>query len=259
MASEACCRIPPVTAEYTARGTWDTVADFKTYIAKSPTAGSTAPKRGLIFLYDAFGFAPQTLQGADRLAQLLGDDTVVILPDLLEGTYPEFSWLPADTPEKQALVKGWFDSVGDYHQSKPKLLRVRKAAGERFASVQSWGVFGLCWGGKPAVLASGADNEGEGRRFSVSGTAHPGALAAADAEALTIPHIVLASKDEPADVVAEYKKILEGQSGKTGVVETYATMNHGWMGIRAKLDVEDDRKEYERGYQQVGDFFNKHL
>lgn len=85
------------------------------------------------------------------------------------------------------------------------------------------------------------------------------ALAAADAEALTIPHIVLASKDEPADVVAEYKKILEGQSGKTGVVETYATMNHGWMGIRAKLDVEDDRKEYERGYQQVGDFFNKHL
>lgn len=86
------------------------------------------------------------------------------------------------------------------------------------------------------------------------------ALAAADAEALTIPHIVLASKDEPADVVSQYKEILEGgQKGKTGVVETYATMNHGWMGVRAKLDVEDDRKEYERGYKQVADFFNKHL
>ena len=84
------------------------------------------------------------------------------------------------------------------------------------------------------------------------------ALAAADAEALTIPHIVLASKDEPADVVSQYKEILEGgQKGKTGVVETYATMNHGWMGVRAKLDVEDDRKEYERGYKQVADFFNK--
>ncbi|KAK8066658.1 hypothetical protein PG997_013405 [Apiospora hydei] len=95
-----------------------------THIAKSPTA-TAAPKSGLIFLYDAFGFAPQTLQGADRLAQLLGDDAVVVLPDLLEGTHPEFGWLPADTPEKQALVKGWFDSVGDYRRSKPKLLRAR--------------------------------------------------------------------------------------------------------------------------------------
>ncbi|KAK7966434.1 uncharacterized protein PG986_000711 [Apiospora aurea] len=242
MASEACCRIPPVSAEH-----------------REIPHRDRRPQRGLIFLYDAFGFAPQTLQGADRLAQLLGDDAVVVLPDLLEGTHPELGWLPADTPEKRARVKGWFDSVGDYRQSKPKLLRARGAAGAMFPSVASWGVFGLCWGGKPAVLASGADNEGEGRRFNVSGTAHPGALDKADAEALTVPHIVLASKDEPADVVAQYKEILEGQSGKTGVVEIYSAMNHGWMGIRAKLHVEDDRKEYERGYKQVADFFNKHL
>ncbi|KAK8040947.1 dienelactone hydrolase [Apiospora phragmitis] len=166
---------------------------------------------------------------------------------------------PADTPEKQALVKGWFDAVGDYRKSKPKLLGVRRAAGERFASVRSWGVFGLCWGGKAAVLASGEDNEGEGRRINVSGTAHPGALDAADAEALSVPYIVLASEDEPADVVAQYKEIIEGRPDKTGVVETYSTMGHGWMGVRAKLDVEDDRKEYERGYKQVADFFGKYL
>ncbi|KAK7954673.1 hypothetical protein PG996_015485 [Apiospora saccharicola] len=258
MASEACCRIPPVSADYTPRGAWDTVADFKTYIVKSPTA-SASPKRGLIFLYDAFGFAPQILQGADRLAALLGNDTVVILPDLLEGSHPEFAWLPANTPEKQALVKDWFDAHGDYRRSKPKLLRAREAAGKQFPSVQSWGVFGLCWGGKPAVLASGEGNEGDGRRISVSGTAHPGALDAADAKALTVPHIVLASKDEPADVVAQYKEIIEGQPDKTGIVETYSTMAHGWMGARAKLDDEEDRKEYERGYQQVAEFFDKYL
>lgn len=74
-----------------------------------------------------------------------------------------------------------------------------------------------------------------------------------------MPHIVLASKDEPADVVAQYKEIIEGRPDKTGTVETYYTMAHGWMGVRAKLDVEEDRKEYERGYQQVAEFFDKYL
>ena len=98
----------------------------------------------------------------------------MVLPDLLEGAHPDFAWLPADTPEKQARVRGWFDAHGDYRRSQPKLLRARAAAGRRFPGVGSWGVFGLCWGGKPAVLASGEGNEGEGRRISVSGTAHPG-------------------------------------------------------------------------------------
>lgn len=42
-------------------------------------------------------------------------------------------------------------------------------------------------------------------------------MAAEDAEKITIPHIVLASNGEDPAVVAEYKRILEGE-GKPGVV-----------------------------------------
>ncbi|KAK8135673.1 hypothetical protein PG984_003613, partial [Apiospora sp. TS-2023a] len=272
MASEACCRIPPVSADYTPQGAWDTVADFKTYIAKSPTA-SESPKRGLIFLYDAFGFAPQILQGADRLAALLGDDAVVILPDLLEGSHPEFTWLPADTPEKQALVKGWFDAHGDYRRSKPKLLRARgggQAVPEHPKLGGVWALLGREAGVGRHILGEfllsfqmlhcyGVVHEHHNQLLGLLLTLYDSALDAADAKALTVPHIVLASKDEPADVVAQYKEIIEGQLDKTGIVETYSTMAHGWMGVRAKLDVEEDRKEYERGYQQVAEFFNKYL
>lgn len=59
-----------------------------------------------------------------------------------------------------------------------------------------------------------------------------------------IPHIVLASKGEDVDVVKAYAKIFEG---KEGVVETYGTMHHGWMGARANLEDGANLKEYERG------------
>ena len=83
-------------------------------------------------------------------------------------------------------------------------------------------------------------------------------LDAKDAEAHTVPHICLASPGEPADVVAAYKEIFS-RPGKVGVVETYTTMFHGWMGARANLAKEDNLAEYERGYKQVAEFFNAHL
>lgn len=51
-----------------------------------------------------------------------------------------------------------------------------------------------------------------------------------DAEKITIPHIVLASNGEDIKAVQEYKEVLEAGNG---VVETYQTMHHGWMGSRA--------------------------
>lgn len=68
----------------------------------------------------------------------------------------------------------------------------------------------------------------------------------ADAVPIAIPHIVLASKDEPADAVEGYAKTIQSNS-KGGIVETYSTMWHGWMGARADLDGEESRAEYTRG------------
>lgn len=72
-------------------------------------------------------------------------------------------------------------------------------------------------------------------------------LAKEDAEKIVIPHIVLASKGEDAEIVKQYSEILTGE-GKHGEVETYATMHHGWMGARANLQDDENLKEYERGY-----------
>lgn len=58
--------------------------------------------------------------------------------------------------------------------------------------------------------------------------------------------------------MAQYKEIL-ARPGKSGVVETYEGMFHGWMGARARLEDEKNRTEYERGYQQAADFFSKYL
>ena len=64
-----------------------------------------------------------------------------------------------------------------------------------------------------------------------------------DAEKIVIPHICLASHDEPADVVKEYTEAL----GASGVVETYHTMFHGWMSAKANLEDAENAKEFERG------------
>lgn len=73
-----------------------------------------------------------------------------------------------------------------------------------------------------------------------------------------MPYIILASPEESEEEVSKCKEVLE-QPGKTGEVETYSNMFHGWMGARAKLDDEDNLREFCRGYEQVGRFFARYL
>ncbi|KAI1097549.1 alpha/beta-hydrolase [Jackrogersella minutella] len=252
MTSDACAQIPPVSSDYTPKGTYETIAGLKTYVI-----GPQSPQSAIIDIYDVFGLAPQTLQGADRLSASL--NALVIVPDFFNGVYVQPEWLPVDTDEKKAAFAKFQSEQAAIPKNLEELIEVRKAAGERWPSTgDRWGVLGLCWGGKLAVLVCGKGNEGPGRVFKASGTAHPSRMAAEDAEALTAPHICLASPKEPAEIVALYKQIL-GNPGKTGVVETYESMFHGWMGARANLEDEENRSEYERGYNQLADFFAKYV
>ncbi|KAL1882750.1 hypothetical protein VTK73DRAFT_875 [Phialemonium thermophilum] len=248
--SEACARIPPVSSDYKPIGRYDTVAGFKTYIT-----GSEDAKRAIIDVYDVFGVTPQTLQGADRLAAQT--NSLVLVPDFFRGRAAQHDWFPADTPEKREALTRLVNEVAN-NGVVNDAIAVRAEIARRWPAVDDHvGIFGLCFGGKIAVLATGEGNVGPGRKFNVSGAAHPGRLDAKDAEVLTVPHICLASKDEPADVVAHIKEILS-KPGKVGHVETYDTF-HGWMGARADLNVEAQRNEYARGYDQVAEFFNKYL
>lgn len=169
MATEdACCKLPPASSDYSPKGTWDTVSGLKTYIT-----GPSDAKRAIVFIYDIFGPAPQTLQGADRLADSL--NALVIVPDFFKGVYAQPTWMPADTEEKKKIFQKFRTEQASIPDNVAKLIELRKAAGDKWGNVgeDGWGVFGLCWGGKVGVLVSGAGNEGKGRKFAVSGTAHP--------------------------------------------------------------------------------------
>ncbi|KAL7796093.1 Alpha/Beta hydrolase protein [Trichoderma ceciliae] len=249
MASEACCKLAPVTADYTPKGKYEKIAGVNTYIVGPENAA-----KGIVDIYDIFGIWPQTIQGADRLAAQSG--ALVLVPDFFDGTGLDMNAIPNDTDEKKQKVQTFFATTANPQHNLAKLLALRRELAEKYPAAEGhWGVFGLCWGGKLAVLACGDGNEGVGRRFSASGTAHPGLLDEADAKAQTAPHILLASKDEPADKVALYKEIMGDQIEAT----TYETMHHGWMGARSDLKDEDNVKEFERGYKQAADFFSKHL
>ncbi|KAL9109433.1 MAG: hypothetical protein Q9227_005941 [Pyrenula ochraceoflavens] len=206
---------------------------------RADITGNASSVRGIIDVYDVFGFMSQTLQGADRLADSL--DALVIVPDFFEGqSFP--AWAQArDTEEKKEAVSQFLAGAAAFPKNVDTLHRVATEAKQKWSGIEKWAVFGLCWGGKIAALVSGP-----GTVFKASGQTHPAGLAVEDANKMSIPHICLASKDEPGDVVGEYTKIIS-TSDKKGMVETYSSMFHGWMGGRAKLEDEQNAKEFERG------------
>ncbi|KAH8805781.1 hypothetical protein F5884DRAFT_755340 [Xylogone sp. PMI_703] len=248
MTCEACRTIPPVIAEgYVTKGRWTEVAGLKTYIT-----GPEDATIGIFDVYDIFGLAPQTLQGADALSHAL--NAVVLVPDCFKGNYCDHQWFVNTTEENTKKKDEFLAWALNFENHTPVFLNVVEETKKKFPNVKSWGAFGLCWGGKMCALTSGP-----GTPFKASGQVHPGLVVKEDAEKITIPHIVLASKDEPADQVKEYEKIFASGNGKTGEIETYATMHHGWMGARADLKNEENLKEYERGYNQLAKFFSKYL
>ncbi|KAE8442689.1 hypothetical protein EG329_002934 [Mollisiaceae sp. DMI_Dod_QoI] len=225
MTCEACKTIPPVVVNnYLTKGTWASISGLKTYITGSPNS-----KKAIIDIYDVFGLASQTLQGADLLAAATG--AVVFVPDFLHGEVAREEWFTSKDPVHEEAKKKFFGILG-LEENVGKLRGFLEGI---------------------AVLASGP-----GTSLKVSGQVHPGRLEADDAKKIVIPHIVLASNGEDEKVVAEYKEILVGE-GKPHVVETYANMHHGWMGARAKLDDAENLKEYERGYNELAAFFDKYL
>jgi len=177
------------------------------------------------------------------------------MPDFFKGNSLNalYEGLDPYGPEKVEIRRRFMKEHAAFDTNSSALIDLVPAIREVYPSVHKVGAFGLCWGGKVAVLGS----IGEPALFHATGQAHPGGLDKEDAKALTVPHICLASKDEAKDVVADYAEILSKHQGS--IVETYDKMFHGWMGARANLEDEENRKEYERGYRQVAGFFSRYL
>jgi dienelactone hydrolase len=105
--------------------------------------GSASSTSALLSVYDVFGFAPQTLQGADILATTLG--VRVVVPDFLDGRYAQGSWYAPTASVADKKEQGEFMGfVTTWDKFVPKVKEVV----EGVEGVQKWGGYGLCWGGK---------------------------------------------------------------------------------------------------------------
>ena len=76
-----------------------------------------------------------------------------------------------------------------------------------------------------------------------------------DAKEIKVPFCMLPSGDEDAEAVSRFGENLTTEHH----IETFKDQIHGWMAARGDLEDEKVRKEYERGYGILLDYYHKHL
>ncbi|KAH8169930.1 dienelactone hydrolase family protein [Sarocladium implicatum] len=245
--SKPCCNVLPVVSSgYKAKGSYEEIGGYKTYV--------TGPKdatKAIVVIYDIFGYFDQTLQGADILAH--SDESQkfqVFMPDWFKGKPCPIEIFPPDTNEKKKQLGDFFGKFPppDIAGKVPDYVKAVKGSN---SSLSKFAILGYCWGGKVANLSAAADTN----PFSVVASAHPAMVDPADADKLTVPTILLASGDEDKDDVKKFEDRLK----VTKHVETFGDQIHGWMAARSNLSDDNVKKEYKRGYQTLLEFFCKNL
>ncbi|XP_006454589.1 hypothetical protein AGABI2DRAFT_114336 [Agaricus bisporus var. bisporus H97] len=245
--NQACCSIPPVHSDYQPKGNIKSVGSFKrVYVTGSENTSA------LVCVYDIFGFFPQTQQGADSLASAL--QTTVYMPDFFEPHQPyPIERFPPKTQEDKDELQKFFGSIASPSENTKKLISFGQAL--RSEGIQKLGVYGMCWGGKVAVVASG-----ENTPFNAAAVVHPAMLSLDDSRKLNVPFAIYISKDEPLD---EYNKIVDMLSKNAFADKNdhknYPNMFHGWAAARADLTKEDNKKEFGDVYGRLAEFFKKNL
>ncbi|KAK4453491.1 Carboxymethylenebutenolidase [Podospora aff. communis PSN243] len=242
--NEACCNIPPIVGSgYNAKGQYDQVDGLKTYVT-----GPHDATKGIVVIYDIFGYFDQTIQGADILATSSDQKFKVFIPDWFAGNPCPIEWYPPDNEDKQKKLGAWFGG-NPPNGAAERLPGLVKALEAKYPSIKSWGVFGFCWGGKVvSLVTSGSSNP-----FAIGGTAHPAMVDPKDAEGIKVPFILLASGEEPDDTVKKFEDTLKVAKH----VETFKDQVHGWMAARADLSKDRVKEEYARGYKTVLSFLVK--
>ncbi|KAK7536382.1 dienelactone hydrolase [Phyllosticta citribraziliensis] len=245
--SAACCSIPPIVShDYKAKGQYITIDGLKTY-----HTGPSDAKHAILVIYDIFGFFPQTLQGADILAQ--SDEHrkyQVFMPDWFEGNPADISWYPPDNDEKKKKLGDFFGGPAAPAKTAARVPKVVEEINSKVQGFESWAILGFCWGGKIVNLVSTS-----GSKFKVAAAAHPAMVDPKDAPNITIPIAMLPSKDEDKDAVKQWQDGLKVKNK----VEFFNDQIHGFMAARSDLSDDRVKHEYTRGYKTVLEFFHENL
>lgn len=173
------------------------------------------------------------------------------MPDFFEGQPADISWFPPQTDDHKQKLGNFFQTKAAPPNTLSRIPNVVSEANKLAANGSfQWSILGHCWGGKITALSSGQDN----KTFKSAVQCHPAMVDPNDAKTVNIPMALLASKDEPPQDVEAFKANLKTPNH----VETFPTQIHGWMAARSNLEDDEVRKEYERGYKTVLNFFHQH-
>ncbi|TRX92181.1 hypothetical protein FHL15_007048 [Xylaria flabelliformis] len=212
--------------------------------------GSTDALKGLVSVFDIFGYADQTIQGADILA--IGDSQQkyqVFMPDWFDGHSCPVEWYPPDTEEKQKNLGEWFakNSPVDVATTLVDYFKALQAASP---SIQSWGIIGYCWGGKVVELVT---SQALSNPFHIAAACHPAMVDPSGSDKILVPYALLASMEELPDTIKDFERRLKVPHH----VETFSDQVHGFMAARADLSDPHVKAEYTRGYKVLLDFLRK--
>lgn len=122
----------------------------------SDVTGPSDATKGIIVVYDIFGFADQTIQGADILATSEEANKYnVLIPDFLKGKYCPTEYFPPDTEEKQQKLGAWFGQSENYpHTTAGAIPAYVKAVQKAKPSIKSWGIIGVSHGHQKTTCPS---------------------------------------------------------------------------------------------------------
>lgn len=121
------------------------------------------------------------------------------------------------------MLGQFFETTGNAQKAKEAVPRFVELVRSQYKSVEKVFVAGFCWGGKVATLTSKS-----GTPFTAAAVAHPAMIDSSDASAVTIPFVMLPSKDEDKESVEKFKANLKVQHS----VEYFPTQVHGWLAAR---------------------------
>jgi len=251
--NNACCRRPPVVSgPYTQLGSYTTLGGMKTY-----TTGIESATRGIIVIYDIFGYYPQTLQASDILSGSAPGSTStstehykIFMPDWFGDNPADLANYPPVTPEQHKYITAFMTGPAAPALTLPKIPAYFDAVREANPQITSWGIIGYCWGAKIASLMA---NPAAG--FSAAAMLHPSLMDAEDAAGVQVPLVLLPSMDEDRELIKAFQAGLKVDNH----VETFEDQVHGWMSSRADFKIPRVKAEYLRGYGILRDFFEKHL
>ena len=137
------CNLPAiVTHDYKEKGDYINVEGLKTY-----ATGPSDAKRGILIVYDIFGFFPQTIQGADILATSNSNKYQVFMPDFFAGEPADISWYPPQTKEHEEKLGKFFSTKAAPPKTLEKIPKIVDQL-SKDKGIEKWAILGFCWGGK---------------------------------------------------------------------------------------------------------------